>query len=119
MRQRSYRLFIKLSLSATVLAALAIPCAAVERPFKLQGTTLVLGNPFDPAGAKMMGAGQATHLGRWVNEGLIFFDGSSGPPFSATAIVHFTAANGDKLDILLAGQIDLSGLATATYYIVG
>ena len=119
MKRRSYKLFIKLSVIAVVLAALAIPCAAVERPFRLEGTTLVLGNPFAPEGAQMKGAGQATHLGSWVNEGVIFFDASSGPPFAATAIVHFTAANGDKLDIILAGQIDLSGVATATYHIVG
>jgi|SRR5947209_10406972 len=119
MKPRSDGWLIRLSLSAVVLAALVIPCAAVERPFKLQGTTGIFGNPFDPAGAQMLGTGEATHLGHWVNDGLIFFDGSSGPPFSATAIVHFTAANGDQLDVMLTGKIDLSGVATATYYIVG
>jgi hypothetical protein len=50
---------------------------------------------------------------------LIFFDGSSGPPFAATGIVHFTAANGDRLDCILTGTIDTSLVATATYHIVG
>ncbi len=92
---------------------------AQERPFKLQGTTAVIGNPFAPEGAVMVGNGTATHLGEWVNEGPIFFDGSSGPPFAATAIAHFTAANGDQLDVLLTGTVDASLVATATYHFVG
>jgi hypothetical protein len=119
MNPRNCRWLINLIAGAMMLAALAIPGAAVERPFKLQGTTLVLGNPFDPAGAPMLGTGEATHLGLWFNEGVIFFDGRSGPPFAATAMVHFTAANGDKVEFLLVGNLDLSGVATATYYIVG
>ena len=119
MREQNYRWLIKLSLCVLVLTAFAIPCAAVERPFKLQGTTVVIGNPFDPAGAQMQGSGTATHLGNWTNNGVIFFDGSSGPPFGALATVHFTAANGDHLDIILAGTVDASLVATATYHIVG
>jgi hypothetical protein len=119
MRERSRRWLIKLSLCALALAAFAVPCAAVERPFRLQGTTEVIGSPFDPAGAAMEGSGTATHLGRWTNEGLIFFDGSGGPPFGALAIVHFTAANGDRLDVILAGTVDASLVATAAYHIVG
>src|SRR5437879_10656144 len=119
MRERSFRWFVRLTFGAVALAAFAITCAAVERPFKLQGTTMVLGNPFSPAGAAMQGSGTATHLGRWTNTGLIFFDGSSGPPFAATAIVHFIAANGDHLEILLNGEVDASFVTEATYYIVG
>lgn len=118
MRNRSNGWLIKLTLGAVILA-MAIPCAAVERPFKLQGTTAVIGNPFAPEGAVMEGSGTATHLGNWTNEGPIFFDGSSGPPFPATGIVHFTAANGDQLDVLLVGTIDANLVATATYHIVG
>ena len=92
---------------------------AQERPFKLQGTTAVIGNPFAPEGAAMEGNGTATHLGNWINDGLVFFDGRSCPPFAATAIVHFTAANGDRLEVLLTGTVDASLVATATYHIVG
>jgi hypothetical protein len=119
MRERSHGWFTKLGLGALVLTALAIPCLATERPFKLQGTTAILGNPFAPDGAAMEGNGTATHLGDWTNGGLIFFDGSSGPPFAATGIAHFTAANGDQLDVLLIGTIDTSLVATATYHMVG
>src|SRR5256714_12912747 len=101
------------------LALLASPAAAVERPFKLQGTTQIIGTPFAPGGARMRGVGQATHLGRWVNEGTLFFDGSTGPPFPALAIVNFTAANGDELDITVVGTLDPSGTAIANFYIVG
>ena len=119
MRERSLGWLIRLSLGTFILMECAIPCAAVERPFELQGTTVVIGNPFAPEGAVMEGAGTATHLGNWTNEGPIFFDGSSGPPFAATAIGHFTAANGDQLEFLLTGTIDASLVATATYHIVG
>jgi hypothetical protein len=44
--------------------------------------------------------------------GLLFFDGSSGPPFAATAIAHFIAANGDQLDVVLVGSIEASLVAT-------
>jgi hypothetical protein len=108
-----------LSLATVILVAFAIPGAAVERPFKLQGTTAVIGNPFAPEGAVMEGNGTATHLGHWTNAGPIFFDGSGGPSFPATGIAHFTAANGDQLEVLLTGAIDASLVATATYHIVG
>ena len=94
MKTRTVSSLINFSLCAAVLIAFAIPCAAVERPFKLQGTTVVLGNPFDPAGAQMQGNGTATHLGDWANSGVIFFDASSGPPFPVIVVVHFSAANG-------------------------
>jgi hypothetical protein len=118
MRDRSYG-WIRLSLGAAILVASAIPSAAVERPFKLQGTTAVIGNPFSPDGAAMEGNGTATHLGNWTEVGVIFFDGSDGPPFPATAIAHFTAANGDQLDVLMTGTIDASLVATATFHMVG
>jgi hypothetical protein len=89
------------------------------RPFTLRGTTAVIGNPFAPGGAVMEGAGTATHLGEWTNEGPVFFDASSGPPFAATAIARFTAANGDLLEVLLTGTVTASLVATATYHIVG
>jgi len=119
MREQSLGWMIKSGLSAVLILAIAVPCAAVERPFKLQGTTAVIGNPFAPEGAAMEGTGTATYLGKWTEEGQIFFDGSSGPPFAATAIAHFTAANGDQLDVLLIGTIDASLVATATFHIVG
>ena len=118
MRNRSDGRLIKLTLGAVILA-MAIPCAAVERPFKLQGTTAVLGNPFSPDGAAMEGHGTATHLGDWTEVGVIFFDGSGGPPFPATAIAHFTAADGDQLDVLMTGTIDANLVAVATFHIVG
>ena len=117
MRELSSGWLIKVGV--LILVTLTVPCAAVERPFKLQGTTEVIGNPFAPEGAAMEGHGTATHLGKWTNEGPIFFDGSSGPPFPATGIVHFTAANGAQLEVLLTGTIDASLVATATYHIVG
>ena len=95
MRNRSDGWLIKLTLGVVILA-MAIPCAAVERPFNLQGTTAIIGNPFSPDGAAMEASGTATHLGNWTEVGVLFFDGSSGPPFPATAIAHFTAADGDQ-----------------------
>ncbi len=118
MRNRSDGWLIRLILGVVILA-MAIPCTAVERPFKLRGTTEVIGNPFSPDGAAMEGIGTATHLGDWTEVGVIFFDGSNGPPFPATAIAHFTAANGDQLDVLMTGSIDASLMAVATFHIVG
>jgi hypothetical protein len=119
MKNRGYGRLIALTLSAIILVAFAIPCAAVERPFELRGTTAVIGNPFSPDGAAMEGNGTATHLGKWTEIGMIFFDGSNGPPFPATAIAHFTAADGDQMDVLMTGTIDASLVATATFHIVG
>lgn len=109
-----------LTLLLALSAALASPCSAVERPFNLQGTTALLGNPFDPAGAAMVdGHGIATELGAWTNTGTVFFDGSSGPPFGASGFAQFTAANGDHLDAILVGTVDASFVVTATYSLVG
>jgi hypothetical protein len=67
----------------------------------------------------MDGAGTATHLGQWTNVGTMFFDGSSDPPFAASGIVHFTAADGNRVDVSLTGTVDATLTATATYTFIG
>ena len=108
-----------LILGALLLLAMSTSVLAQERPFHLEGSTKVLGNPFAPEGAGMDGAGTATHLGSWTNVGTMFFDASGGPPFAATGFVHFTAADGDHLDAVLTGTLDASLTAAATYTFVG
>src|SRR5438876_7485172 len=83
--RRGLRLLLgALTLLLALSAAFATPCLAADRPFSLQGTTALAGNPFDPAGAAMVGGhGTATYLGAWTNTGRVFFVPGNAPPFAA------------------------------------
>ena len=120
MREQTFRWLTKLSLCAFLLTALAIPCTANERRFQLQGTTGLLGDPFDEAGATMMGgSGNASHLGNLSHTGTIFFFSTSDPLLGASGLIRLRASNGDYLDVILVGTVDESSAVTATYFIFG
>lgn len=107
-----------LRLAAVVLAAgiLTLPsrAAAVERPHASHGTA-----QFTPTG--FVGAGLATHLGRYTEVGGITFGEPTGPTSVAvTAWAVYTAADGDRLCARFFGELDFqTGAINATVTYVG
>jgi hypothetical protein len=94
-------------------------------PFKLQGTATWdnLLNAFDPtAGAAFDdGAGQAAHLGQFTATADLF---ALGPPndagdFPVVGTVTIVAANGDQLNTVYAGVLNVTGSGIVIYEFVG
>src|SRR4051812_38813700 len=109
----SMRLF-RLSLCALVLAAAALSASAVERPFKLSGTTLL--TPTADGEFSMKGVGTASHVGNWTNTGTFFLY----PDFHGTGEIDLVAANGDHLYFIADGVADpLTGKVVASYTVEG
>lgn len=106
---------IALALAAIGVFALSGPCLAGERPHVSSGTAqFVNANDF-------VGAGKATHLGRYTEVGSAQFLPTTNP---AVLEVHawsiYTAANGDKLYAVFTGHLNgLTGAITATVTYVG
>jgi hypothetical protein len=120
---------------ATLLAAIGLCCVALgpaaaarsDVPFKarLSGTALFT----SPTSVQFDGTGQATHLGRFTNDGVALLgsptdgcpDGAQGIPNVHTETL--TAANGDELVIRMANLACPTGPAnfhgTGTWTVVG
>jgi hypothetical protein len=119
------RLFNKRILILTAFLLLgAIPVAATERPFSLNGKGIaffITNEAGQVTGAKVIGAGTATHLGLWTTTGSVSYS----PPdingvirSSGTATV--TAANGDTLELVIAGELDAASFTDhGTWYFAG
>lgn len=103
------RLFNRLSLMLTVLLLLgALPAAAVERPFALNGNglaTFITAEAGNVIGANVTGSGRATHLGLWTTTGTVRFIPDNGV-LRSRGEATITAANGDKLDVIVEGTLD-------------
>jgi hypothetical protein len=103
--------FIKTrSLMLTIALLLAaIPVAAVERPFALNGTgsaDLLTNEAGELIGANVTASGTATHLGLWTTAGSITYTTVDGVTRShGEAII--TAADGDTLSVVVDGILDL------------
>lgn len=86
----------------------ALPVAAVERPFALNGTGIA-NFITDPAGniigANVTGSGTATHLGSWTLVGIVTFTPDNGV-LRSHAVATITAANGDKLEVVGDGALN-------------
>jgi len=113
-----------LALTITLLLG-ALPVVAAERPFALHGTggaafiTDAAGNII---GAKITYSGTATHLGLWSGFGKLQFkpDPNNSNQLLATGTSILTAANGDKLQFLVDGTLDITtGLGKGTLQFVG
>src|SRR5437868_14705616 len=113
MKEATRRGLLRLFLCALVLTVATLPAAAVERPFKLNGITQLIGNPFATGGAGMDGAGTATHLGNWTNTGSFFLE----PNLHGYGAIDLVAANGDHLNFTAEGNADPSFNVVATYSI--
>jgi hypothetical protein len=112
-RYFSQRLFA-LFLAAIGAFTLAIPAQAVERPHVSRGTAQFTATGF-------VGAGNATHLGLYEEVGTIQLSPTADPTvFNVTATSTYTAANGDQLYAVFAGQLNfVTGIITATVTYVG
>jgi hypothetical protein len=89
------RLFITtIAVFALSLAALGAPKKAVERPMKITGHITVTIN-LESGVYVMLDWGEATHSGRFVNQGAGNWDLVNNHPAQGGGI--FTAANGDKV----------------------
>ena len=113
------------SLMLTIALLLgAIPVAAVERPFALNGTGV--GEFFTneaglPIRATVTGSGTATHLGLWTTTGTVNY----GPPgedglIPSSGEATIIAANGDTLKVVVQGKLNLgAGTDSGTFTFVG
>ena len=102
-------------LAAAGLLAPPTRASADERPHFSRGTAQFV-SPTD-----FVGTGYATHLGQYTEVGVITFGDFTGPTTMAiTAWSTYTAANGDQLDALFSGELNVeSGVITATVTYVG
>jgi hypothetical protein len=93
-----------------VLLLGAIPAAATERPFALNGrgvATFITDEAGHVIGANTITSGTATHLGTWTTTGTVHYappDENGKIPSSGEATI--IAANGDKLYVVLQGSFD-------------
>src|SRR4026209_752671 len=96
----SQRLFALLLVSVSVLA-LAAPAQAAKRAYSSRGTAhFVTDHTF-------VGAGNATHLGRYDELGTVQFSPTADPTvLQLVASSTYTAANGDKLYAVFTGNLN-------------
>ena len=102
-------------LAAVGVLALATAAQADQRAYLARGTAqFVSANGF-------VGAGTATHLGRYDEEGSASFFATADPTvFLVEASATYTAANGDELWAVFTGHLDfMTGNVTATVTYVG
>jgi hypothetical protein len=105
------RTFNRRSVMLTVVLLLgAIPVAATERPFSLNGSgvaSFITDGAGHIIGANVTGSGTATHLGSWTTSGTVNYappDENGKIPSSGEATI--IAADGDKLNAVLQGSFD-------------
>jgi hypothetical protein len=88
------------------------PAAAVEHPFRLQGSGTVINGVIQAAGT-------ATRLGRFTETGTLGFTADPNDPnrVLARGNVRFTAARGDVLEgVITNASLDLTtGIGTGTF----
>lgn len=107
-----------------VLLLGAIPAAATERPFALNGrgvATFITDEAGHVIGANTITSGTATHLGVWTLSGTVHYappDENGKIPSSADATI--VASNGDKLYVVLRGLFDpVAGTDHGTFTFAG
>jgi hypothetical protein len=100
------------SLALTISLLLGfLPVQAAERPFAFAGTgtaTFITDGAGNVIGANVTTSGTATHLGLWTAAGTVQFTPDPNNPghLLSSAALAFIAANGDKLQIKLNGNLD-------------
>jgi hypothetical protein len=99
-----------------VLALASAPARAAERPHASRGTA-----QFVNADGEFVGAGFATHLGLYDEEGGAEFTPTADPTvLRVDAWSTYTAADGDELYAVFSGHLNgLTGVITATVTYVG
>jgi hypothetical protein len=99
-----------LALTISLLLSL-LPVQAAERPFAFDGSgtaTFITDGAGNVIGANITASGTATHLGLWTAAGTVHFTPDPNNPgrLLSSAALAFIAANGDKLQIMLNGNLD-------------
>jgi hypothetical protein len=108
----SLRIKILVLTLSLLLGSLAV--TATERAFSANGrgvATFVTDGAGNVIGADVTGSGTGTHLGAFTNAGRIFFAPDPNDPtrLLVTGAAAFTAANGDKLNIVVEdGEQDVA-----------
>src|SRR5215210_817324 len=101
-----------LLLLLAVLLLGSFPVQAAELPFSLTGAGTVTTD------GAVSASGRATHLGLFTEAGQVNFVPDPNDPTRvlATGTATFTAANGDELEVLIDGSLDLTtGIATGVF----
>lgn len=100
-----------------------MPAFAVERPFALHGSgvaTLITDPSGLPTGAIATGSGTATHLGQWTVTGNPKYTPDANGVLHSSGEATITAANGDKLQVQIAGILDpMAGVDQGVFYFLG
>ena len=115
---------LRASYLALLLAALTTAfapqwaCATGKVPFKGSAEGAVVSAVPGPEGVLLtvLAEGQATHLGRFSREEMLLLDPTTG---TIAGTVVFTAANGDQLTGVVAGQFTSPTTAAGTYTFTG
>ncbi len=122
------RRFVNIRTMVVALTILlgAISVAAVERPFACNGTgvaNFITDGAGNIVGATITSSGTGTHLGMWTSVGQLQFTPDPDNP----TIIHpsgsatFTAANGDKLVVVIDhADLDVTtGIVTGAFKFIG
>ena len=117
---------IRILVLTTALLLGALPAAAVERAFALNGSGLasfITDGAGNIVGANVTASGTATHLGLWTAVGTLHFapDPNNPNKLLATGGATFTAADGDKLNVVLENStLDIpTSISTGDFVFVG
>jgi hypothetical protein len=99
-----------LALSISLLLGF-LPVQAADRPFAFDGSgtaTFITDAAGNVIGANVNTSGTATYLGLWTAVGTVQFvpDPNNPGRLLSNAALAFTAANGDKLQVQLNGDLD-------------
>ena len=102
----------------TVASAPQWASATGEVPFKGSAEGVVVSLSPGPEGVLLtvLADGQATHLGRFSREEMLLLDPSTG---TVAGTIVFTAANGDQLTGVVAGQFTSPTTVAGTYTFTG
>ena len=122
--KRSLNIRILMLTIALLLGSL--PTTAAERPFKISGnghSTFITDGAGNIIGSNITASGRATHLGMWSGVGTLQFipDPTNPNLIRVTGALTATAANGDKLHLVVAeGVLDITtGISTGVLQFVG
>lgn len=112
--QRSLRLF-GIVCALISFMAFADRAVAAVRPHSSSGTAHFV-SPTD-----FVGAGRATHLGRYSETGSVSFTSTGNPAvLQVDGSIVYTAANGDELHAVITGELNAqTGVITANVTYVG